>query len=261
MNWFPQIGAGTLVQFPLRRKRMWRTISNDLENGERILLPDGASGQVEWGLSYVDLSDTEAENLRSLFASMRGQWGSFGFVDPLANLLAWSEDLSRPDWQLGLLSKSPGASDPAGGQNAWTLSNGSAGEQSLNQSLELPGEYVTCFSAWVRADTAGPVSLVRDGVRSTATVGPAWKRMYVTGAGTAGSSVSSFSVALAAGQTAQVFGLQVEAQPFPSQYKPASAAAGIYPETSFGSDELTFTHTGPGLSACAVKLLSRVPTT
>ena len=56
----------------------------------------------------------------------------------------------------------------------------------------------------------------------------------------------------------QVFGLQVEAQPYPSLYKQTSSALGIYEETWFGNDELTITGTSPGLSSCNVVLVSRV---
>ncbi len=38
MNWFPQIGAGSVAQFPLTRSRQWRAIANILESGERILV-------------------------------------------------------------------------------------------------------------------------------------------------------------------------------------------------------------------------------
>src|SRR3954469_22737857 len=99
MNWFPQIGAGAVAQFPLHRKRQWRAISNVMESGERISLPDSKGGQIEWRLSYQELTDTEAAKLAGLFGAAGGQAGSFGFVDPFANLLGWSEDLSKPGWQ------------------------------------------------------------------------------------------------------------------------------------------------------------------
>jgi hypothetical protein len=80
----------------------------------------------------------------------------------------------------------------------------------------------------------------------------------VSGAGGAGSTQSTFSIAVDAGQTIQVWGLQAEAQPYPSQYKQTTTASGIYEETYFGVDELRMTSTGPGLSACEIVLTSRV---
>ena len=104
MSWFPQTGAGSIAQFPLRRTRKWRSIANRTESGERILLPDTAAGQIEWQLSVQELNDAESGRLSDFFSAAQGRFGSFLFIDPLANLLGWSEDLSRPDWQMGLLT-------------------------------------------------------------------------------------------------------------------------------------------------------------
>ena len=258
MNWFPQTGAGSIAQFPLRRLRTWRGIANDLESGERIVLPDAGSGQIEWHLSYKDLSDAEAKKLTDLFAASFGRYGAFGFIDPLANLIAWSEDLSRPDWQAGLLAKTGGVNDPNGTQKAWSVSNSSPGDQQLTQTLAVPGDYVACFSAWVRSDAAGSVNLQRDNVQATVAIGPVWRRVLVSGAGTSGALSSNFSVVVQAGRAIQVWGMQVEVQPYASQYKPSSTATGIYEETYFGEDQLAMSNTGVGLTACEIVLLSRV---
>jgi hypothetical protein len=258
MNWFPQIGAGSLAQLPLRRLRKWRAIRNELESGERILLPDMASGQIEWQLTFNDLSDAETQKLSDLFGASHGCYGAFGFVDPLANILAWSEDLSRPDWNVGLLTVTGGATDPLSTQRAWSISNGSPGSQPLMQTISVPGNYTGCFSAWVRSDAAASVTLQRDGAETAMATGPAWTRGFVTGEGASGALNSTIALIVAAGQSIQVWGLQFEAQPYSSQYKQTAFATGIYEETYFGADELKITSTGPGLSACEITLLSRV---
>jgi hypothetical protein len=102
------------------------------------------------------------------------------------------------------------------------------------------------------------VTLERDSVQASAAMGPGWKQFYVSGAGTAGAAHSTVSLRLSAGQSIQVWGLQFEAQPYASQYKPSAAAGGIYPETWFATDELTMTSTGSGLTACEITLVSRV---
>ena len=258
MSWFPQIGAGSMAQFPLQRSRKWRAIVNELEGGERILLPDSAAGQIEWRLSYQDLTDAETAALSSLFSVSQGGFETFSFIDPMANLLGWSENLSRPNWQAGLLQCTSGATDPLGTQRAWSLANGSPGTQQLEQTLGVPGAYVMCFSGYFRADTTGAITLSRDSVATTATVGPTWTRAFVSGPASASAAQSTFAIAAGAGQTIQVFGLQVEAQPYPSLYKQTTTALGIYEETWFGNDVLTITGTSPGLSSCGVVLVSRV---
>jgi hypothetical protein len=258
MSFFPQIGAGSVAQFPLRRRRTWRAIENRLESGERISLPDTASGQVEWQLSFQELTDAESTRLSDFFAAARGRFGSFLFIDPMANLLGWSEDLARPDWQSGLLQSVAGVADPLGTNRASSITNSSPGTQSLQQAIAMPGEYVACFSVWIRTGISGPVTIGRDGRTKTFAAGPVWKRAYISGAGTAGSSQSSFFITLAAGQTVDAWGFQAEAQPYASQYKQSRAARGIYEETYFGTDELKITNTGVGLSSCEVVLASRV---
>jgi hypothetical protein len=258
MSLFPQIGAGSVAQFPLTRSRRWRAIANQLESTEQIMLPDTAAGEIGWRLSYQDLTDTEAGALSSLFASSQGSFGAFTFVDPMANLLGWSEDLSQPVWQAGLLQHASGVNDPLGTLRASSITNASPGAQTLTQTLALPGSYVACFSVYLRSDTAGSVTLQRDGTHVTAAVGPAWQRVFVSGAGTGEAVQSSFSISVAAAQTVDVWGLQVEVQPYPSAYRQTTAPLGIYEETYFENDELRIARVSPALSSCEIRLLSRV---
>lgn len=258
MNWFPQIGAGAMAQFPLQRKRQWRAITNVLESGELISLPDASGGQIEWRLSYQDLTDAEVASLTGLFSASGGEAIAFGFVDPFANLLGWSEDLSQPGWQLGQLTATGGFSDPVGTERAWTLQNSNAAEQMLSQTLGIPGAYTACFSVYVYSGSAGTVGILRDAARVNLPVGPQWKRILIGGTGTSGVTQSAFSLAIGAGSSVRVFGLQVEAQPWPSPYRPTGVAAGILEETRFSGGDLAVANTGPGLSACQVRLLSRI---
>jgi hypothetical protein len=258
MSFYPQIASGAIAQFPVRRARQWRAIANELESGEQIVLayPDG--GQIGWDLRYIDLSDAEATAMKNLFASCSGSYAWFTFIDPMANLLGWSEDLTRSDWQPGLLSTSYGAKDPLGTQRASTLVNGHPGAQSLVQSVSMPGDYVGCVSAWIRSDAGGNITLQRDNAHSTVTIASSWNRVYLSAPGVSGAPQSTFSISLPAGQSIDIWGLQVEAQPCPSAYKQTFAARGIYDETYFATDDLNVTSAAPGLFSCAVQLISRV---
>ena len=243
MSWFPQIGAGSVAQFPVSRSRRWRAIANRMESSELILLPDAAGGQIVWKLSYRDLVDSEVQNLSNLFTASQGGFGAFTFIDPLANLFGWSEDLSQSAWQVGLLQTATGVIDPLGTHRASSVTNPNPGAQSIGQSLGVSGDYVACFSVYLRSNAAGMVALHRDGTTRTVSVGPAWQRVFVSGKGVSGAGQSTFSLTVAPGQTIDVWGLQVEAQPYPSPYKQTSAGLGIYEETYFGNDELTITST------------------
>jgi len=258
VTYFPQTGAGSIAQFPVQRTRQWRWISNQMESGEMIMLPDAPAGRIAWNLKYTDVTTAEAARFNALFAAAQGQYGSFLFVDPMANLLAWSEDFARPDWQPGLLQISAGANGPLGATRACVVKNPGQAEQLLTQTLNVPGDYVTCLSVWARSDSSTVFALTRDGLRSNFAVNSAWTRYSISGTGAAGAPNSVFSVVIGAGQTVQIFGPQLEAQPAASSYKQTSAATGIYPETYFASDELAMTCTGPGLFAFEIDLISRV---
>lgn len=258
MSFYPQVGSGSIAQFPVSRSRRWRAIVNQMEDGEVIMLPDATAGQIQWKLSYQGLIDAEVQSFSNLFTASQGEFAAFTFIDPLANLLGWSESLSQSAWQLGLLQTAAGVTDPLGTQRASSLTNPSAGTQSLQQSLGISGDYVACFSVYLRNSVPGTVTLRRDGTALTVTVGAGWKRVFVNGAGVSGAGQSTFSIALAAGQTVDVWGLQVEAQPYPSAYKQTTAALGIYEETYFSDDELTITSTNVGFSSCDITLTSRV---
>lgn len=255
---FPQIGNGAVAQYPARRVRKWRAIANEMDGGDLIQLADSAAGEIDWRLSFQELTVTESAALTALFTATQGGFGSFLFVDPFANLLAWSEDLTRPDWQTGLLQISGGTADPLGTQRASTVRNTAAGAVSLQQTIGVPGDYVCSFSVWMRAALATPVTLARDARSASCVVGPAWKRFSVSGAGNAGAAQSTLAVTVPAGQSIDVWGLQAEAQPAPSTYKQSGTALGIYAETRFADDELTMVSTGVGLSSCDVRLVSRV---
>jgi hypothetical protein len=229
-----------------------------MENSETIQLPDTTAGQIDWQLSLQELTNAEVAMLNAFFVASQGQFAPFLMIDPMANLLGWSEDLSRPDWQLGLMTQAAGAADPLGTTRASTLTNASPGAQTLQQTLAVPGDYVACFSAWISCNTAGTVTLQRDGVSASCAVGPAWQRFHVSGAGSSGVAQSTFSLGLSAGQSVRIWGLQVEAQPYPSAYKQTATAAGIYEETYFGGDELTITSTSVGQSSCDIVLTSRI---
>ena len=257
MSFYPQIGSGTVTQFPVSRTRKWRVISSVLESGEQIVLQDTAAGQIEWSLSYADLGDAETALISGLFTASQGRFAAFTFIDPLANLIGWSEDLSQPNWQAGLLTKASAIADPLGTYRAWALSNGSTGAQPLAQTLGVSGDYVACFSAYVRSNAAGSITIGRDGTQTVAAIGLQWSRVYVSGTGTAGAVQSTFAISVAPGQTVDVFGMQVETQPYPSLYRATGSALGIYQETYFEDDELSVTATDLGLSSFSVKLISR----
>ena len=258
MNWYPQLLSGASVQLPMSRKRSWRGIENVLESGEAIYTPDLHGGLVTWDLEYQALTDAEVTILTAFFASVRGKFGTFGFADPLANLLAGSEDLGRSEWSAGTMGVVGGATGPTGDTVAWIVSNSAAGPQELQQTVSVPGGLLGCFSFWARALAPTIITARRDTNVTNLLIGPSWRRVWISGAGDPSLAVTTVALGIPAGGSIQVFGLQLEMQPYPGKYIRTSATAGSYLNTSFTQDELAVVQTGPGLSSCKVKLTSRI---
>src|SRR5438132_6108057 len=152
---FPQLETGALSQFPVRKQRRKRTVVNTAPDGSSIKLADPNGEVTEWQLSYSDLSDTETSALEEFFKIAEGSLNGFTFLDPTANLLAWSDKLDGTAWAPGpLLSVAGEIDDTVGGTQAWRLTNSGAGGQSLTQTLAAPAGYLYCLSAYVRSAQA-----------------------------------------------------------------------------------------------------------
>lgn len=258
MMWFPQTNGGSLVQFPFTRRRGWRVITNEMESGERITLPDPAAGFIEWKLRYADLSDAEMASLTRLYSDCGGAQRPFSFIDPTANLLAWSEELVRPVWESAGLIISAGVNDVLNTNRASSVSNSTGGALSLQQTIPVPGSMMCCLSVWARTAGSVTVQLGRAGSSRSYSVNSNWKRFEFAGRGSEDSVHSAFVLTVPAGKSISLFGFQVECQPFASKYREARAARGIYPETWFSGDDLKVTCDGPGRSSCDLTLISRI---
>jgi hypothetical protein len=119
---YPQLPTGAIGQFPIHKSRHWRTVLNAAPDGSSIKLADPGGGTTEWQLQYGELSDGELFTLQQFFNSVEGTLIAFTFLDPLSNLLAWSNQLDQSAWEAGpFLGVSNGIADPTGGQAAWQL--------------------------------------------------------------------------------------------------------------------------------------------
>ena len=97
---YPQLATGALCQFPLRKSRRSRTVTNRAADGSTIKLADPAAEITEWQLEYAGLSDVEAASLQGFFASVEGTLIGFTFLDPAGNLLASTDKLDGEVWQV-----------------------------------------------------------------------------------------------------------------------------------------------------------------
>ncbi len=240
---YPQLTSGALVQFPIIKHRRQRTIVNALADSTSIKLADPPGEITEWKLKYAALSDSEALALQQFFAATEGSLKAFTFLDPTANLLSWSEQLTNAVWVKDpFLSITAGVIDPTGGTGGWHVSNSGAGPQTVVQTLSAPGAYLYCFSVYGRSTQITPITLLCGTGRLDCVVGTSWGRLTLTGHGDSTAQSVEFGIELSAGASADIFGLQVEPQASASLYKP-SETGGVYENASFRDDVFSFTTT------------------
>lgn len=240
---YPQLQTGALSQFPVVRKRSTRTVTNVAADGSRFTYADAGGGRIEWRLSYRGLSDEELAALQAFHALAEGSLNDFTFVDPAANLLAWSGDLSNAAWGKDpLVTVSGGITDAFGGTGAWRAVNSGSGQQCITQTLNVPGGYLYSFSVYARAGQETHLILNAGGHSGTYSVGTGWTRLQLSRPGDASADSVTFAIGLAAGASLELFGPQVEAQGSPSAYQ-ASTTGGVYEHARLGGDALQSTST------------------
>lgn len=255
---FPQLRSGAVAQLPLQRSEDYRTLRNALPDGRDIRMSDGGFANVGWSLKFSDLTADEAQALWSLFQSAEGRFNTFIFVDPGANLLCWSDDLTQPSWSKDPQLVLTRVQDVFGGAVGTQIANGAAAAQSISQTTTAPATLQYCLSAYLRSDLPAQVTLEIGGrAIVTASVSGIWRRWEGASTGGTGQQVE-FGVSIPPGATVQVCGLQAEAQPAAGVYKSTRDTGGVFQDSRFDQDSMDITATGAGKFACNVRIVSRL---
>ena len=253
---YPQLSSGSLAQFPITKQQLQRTVVNAAQDGSAIRLADPNGASTRWILSYAGLTDEEREALETFFEAAEGSLNSFTFLDPSANLLAWSDQLTNAVWQADpLLTLTGGVTDPSGGTLAWKLANSGAAPQGISQTIEAPAGYQYCLSMYLRSDQVATVTLVAGSQQAAQAVTTAWTRVTFAMAGDPTASSITFGIEVPAGATVYLYGMQLEAQAGASEYK-SSTTGGVYTNARLANDLLTVTTTGPGQHACTITIIN-----
>ena len=259
---FPQLFTGAVGQFPIVKQRLSRTVVNESDYGVTVKLADAAAAAAQWELTFETLSDDERAALTDLHSAVEGRLGAFTFLDPTDNLLVWSEKLDEPAWERNsLLTVTAGVADPDGGTRASRISSAGAGPLAIQQVVNGPGWFRYAFGLAVRSDLEQQIRLIRSTATQTHSalfpIGPAWRRILLSGKFDGSEESVTFGIELGAGGSAEVFEAQAEAQAGASGYKKTLSAGGVYPAARFVDDELTVTADGPGRHSCKVRIHSR----
>jgi hypothetical protein len=255
--YFPQLSSGATGQFPIARQRSARTVVNESWQGYQVKLADPAAAVTEWHLSFDELTDQELAALEALFQAVEGSLTPFTFLDPVDNLLAWSQQQNQAVWQADpLLTLTAGVADPMGGTAAYQVSNPTAATLTLQQSINAPASLDYCLSLYARSDESTQVWLVRGSATTAQAIGPQWTRLTSAGQLQDTADSINFGIALDPGATLDVFGIQAEAQTTASMYKQTAETGGVYPNARFQTDTLTITTVGPGRYSCELDIVN-----
>jgi|SRR5579871_5455953 len=265
MLYFPQLSSGAVCQYPLERQLATRTIINLIESGESILMPDIPAQRQLWRLTFSALTDAEWAAIESLFESTRGMCGTFCFLDPTSNLMGWSGDVTNAVWRCDpLLNVSEGLADAEGSNNATRITNTSQAIQGLSQLISGPGWYRYSFSYYLRSDAATFVtSRVSTTTQQVCQIFEAlgqWTRFVQSVSLPTEDEGVTFSLEFQPGAQADVYGLQVEAQPGAGQYKRTLGRGGVFTNCRFNNDVLTVSTNGPNQHSGTIELISNIST-
>jgi hypothetical protein len=263
MLYYPQLSTGVISQFPISRSTTIRTISNSLPSGDSIRMSDPGAAAVGWQLQYSNLTDAEWSSLETLFKATEGQLTTFTFLDPMDNLLQWSEDWTKPVWTADpLLHVSTGISDPLGGTGAVQLTNTGQTTQRIVQSIAGASWFQYCCSIYLRSAAPATVQILLSATGQESltqlTIGSSWTRVVKADSLTLHEDGISFGLQLPAGASIVAFGAQAEPQPAAGYYKKTTDLAGVYSNTRFNSDSFTRTTDAPNQNSCSVSLTSRL---
>lgn len=261
MTFYPQLDSGAMVQYPLVKRAVYRTVWNETLDGSDGRLGDAGAARLEWELRYEGLSREEQERLEAFHREMEGRLKEFTFLDPTDNLLSWSGEPEQAVWDKpAWLNVMVGIPDPAGGSEAFRLINTGSVEQSLQQVIAAPGWFTYCWSVYARSSAGARVRLYRrsgdeEDAREFA-VGPSWERLVHSGKGSSQETRVWFGVRLEPGAAVELYGMQAEAQPAPSPYRRTKWRGGVYEGARFDDDELQMIATGPELHSCTVRIVT-----
>jgi hypothetical protein len=226
---YPQLSTGALAQYPVKRSKTVHTAVNRMEDGSKVLYFDTQGSTLSWNLEYTGLTQQEMTALQTLFENCAGGFRVFTFLDPVGNLLG-------PVWQYSPLITASGL----------RFTNTGITTQEILQTLPIPAGYIYTFSLWdnLTDDPAATVTINRRGPNSQRQdiLPLAANPIISSGALNDTGNVFTIAVQLQPGQTVDLTQAQLEAQPSPSPFRPATG--GVYTNAHWAMDELIFVADG-----------------
>lgn len=251
--------------FPLKRETRFLTQLNRLDDATEYRSYEQVKRLCRWDFELHYLAPDQTAALEDFFQRTNGQYRPFAFLDPLENLLCWSEDFTQTKWE----SSEPVAlrfdgqtADPLGGTGGQRLTNQSAAANEVTQWLEAPatGLELTA-SMWAKAASPLSLSLVLlsdtgESYQAAVALTPDWRRHVLTAQFAAGGASQriGFRFRLPAQSTVELFGAQLMSLPAAGDYTKTTDLSGFHPRCRFASDVCATRCDAPGLAAAKVSI-------
>src|SRR6266446_2180160 len=225
---FPQLLTGASALYPVTKRAIRRTVVNVLGDGRTDVYSDADAAATAWELRAQGLTAAEWNAIETLFQATSGMWQRFTLLDPTGNLLAESENFGASAWSNGaLIQLTTGIDDPFGTTRATRAINAGQAAQAVAQTLSVPGNFEYCMSVWARTIGGSGVTLVQSttggGAAKSFALGGTWTRIFAAGSCGQNTTPVTFGAQLDAGASVDLFGMQAEPQPAPSDYKQTGA--------------------------------------
>lgn len=254
---FPQLVTGASALYPVTRRSIQRTVVNMLGDGRTDVFADPDAAAAAWELRASGLTAVEWNAIEALFQATSGMWQTFTFLDPTSNLLARSEEFGDTAWTNGpLIELTTGIADPLGTTRATRVINAGQAAQAVAQILSVPGTFQYCLSVWARTVGGSNITLIQSQNSKTFSLSSQWTRVYFSGSPGQGTTQVTFGAQLDAGASVDLFGMQVEAQLGPSDYKQTGASGGVYAKARFGADKITVTAQGTDVYDAVIQIVN-----
>ncbi|GEM_PF-1067923 len=252
----------TIFTLPLSREERFTSRVNRMPDYSELRAQDQSTPLSRWNLQFGPLTDAEATTLQSFYASCNGGYDSFAFLDPLDNLLQWSENFAQAPWQATTpsgLSIASGIADPLGGSAAQSLTNTSGAVNTISQALAVNPQGMTLTaSVWLIGSSAVTLRVSDGGSQSVSTIlslTGTWKRYSVTGVFAATGSQIVWSVDLPVGGSAEFFGAQLVVAPGPGAYARTTTVSGFHPNCCFDSQNFSHRVIAPSQNQVSVSIV------
>lgn len=239
---FPALWSGAGVSLPVRRVRVLEGVQTRNSSGYGMGSDGEGQGWMEWDLVYRELTRGEAAALEDFFEEREGLLKAFTFADPMANLVAWSEDLAQGAWVKGAgVTVSP----VSGG---WEIANGGAGWGGVTQSVAWSG--MGCGS--VVAESGTRIRVERGGLSSEWLLGGGARECFVSGEGP-----GEFRLLVGSGESVRVSKVQLRNCVGVTEYVRSEGRSGVYAESYFGEQGLEVRCVGWDRYEARVRIESR----